>query len=488
MDFLDPKYRQAYKIRLLIGYFLLAIAIILGTIILVYAVYGYGINTKNGQIVQNGLLFVDSKPSGAKIALNGKDQNATTSARLVLPGGDYSMTLSKTGYKSWTRNFTLDEHNVKRLNYAFLFPAQPVIAGIKNYQSVPALATQSPDLRWLILQTTGLALEQQDLNDLNKTPETLSLPTDLFSSSDGSLAVVDWSSDSNKLVLVHSFAGQIEFILLDREKPSNSVNLNKLFKLNLSQVALHDNKADQLYLYDQTTKVLELGNTQTGVVAAQTIKQVLSFTALSGNLVYFATPSATSGDVDIKIADNDQVYKVETIKAQPAYELKASEFQGHWYYLAPAASPDTFNLYQDPITSIKDPSFAKASPITNFTVTGLTQTLFAPNGRNLSLSNGKDFVVYDLENKVKSKFSLSTNLAGLPSWMDNYHLIGNRSGSVWVIDFDGANEQLISSTALSQGGYFTKDYKHLATIKQNELGTYDLVNIDLRAGVDLPKP
>ena len=95
MDFLDPKKRRAYNIRLMIGYALLSTAIILGTVILVYAVYGYGINTKTGQIIQNGLLFVDSNPSGATISISGSSQTSTTSARLILPAGNYTLTLSK---------------------------------------------------------------------------------------------------------------------------------------------------------------------------------------------------------------------------------------------------------------------------------------------------------------------------------------------------------------------------------------------------------
>src|SRR5260221_190217 len=102
MDFLDPKKRRAYHIRLIVGYILVAIVIGLGTIIIVYGANGYGINTKTGQIVQNGLLFVDSKPGGAEIYLNNADQHTTSSARLVLPAGNYTLTLKKPGYRDWS--------------------------------------------------------------------------------------------------------------------------------------------------------------------------------------------------------------------------------------------------------------------------------------------------------------------------------------------------------------------------------------------------
>jgi hypothetical protein len=114
MDFLDPRRKRFNLLQLFAGYILVAIAIGLGTIILVYAAYGYSVNTKNGNIVENGLLFVDSQPGGAKIYLNNKSINSNTSARLVLPAGDYSLKLARDGYRDWTRKFTLDEHSVAR--------------------------------------------------------------------------------------------------------------------------------------------------------------------------------------------------------------------------------------------------------------------------------------------------------------------------------------------------------------------------------------
>src|SRR3954463_14418751 len=125
MDFLDPRKKRAHKIRLIVGYFLIAIVIGLSTIILVYGAYGYGINTKTGQIIENGLLFVDSKPGGADIYLNGTKQSGKTAARLVLAAGDYTLSIRKSGYHSWQRSFVLDEHTISRYVYPFLFPVKP---------------------------------------------------------------------------------------------------------------------------------------------------------------------------------------------------------------------------------------------------------------------------------------------------------------------------------------------------------------------------
>src|ERR1700722_21004469 len=98
MDFLDPRKKRAYKIRLLIGYALVTIAIGLAVVILVYDAYGYNLNPETGNVTQNGLLFVGSKPGGANIYLNGM-QHSTTSSRLVLPAANYTLKLTKSGYR-----------------------------------------------------------------------------------------------------------------------------------------------------------------------------------------------------------------------------------------------------------------------------------------------------------------------------------------------------------------------------------------------------
>ena len=63
MEYLDPKKHKAHLIRLAVGYLLIGIALILTTVILLYRAYGFGL--KNGEVIQNGLIFVSSRPNPA---------------------------------------------------------------------------------------------------------------------------------------------------------------------------------------------------------------------------------------------------------------------------------------------------------------------------------------------------------------------------------------------------------------------------------------
>jgi hypothetical protein len=100
MDYLDPKKKQRHKVQLLIGYGLFAVAIGFATLVLVYLANGYYVDRSTGEFIQNGLVYIDSRPGGASVYLNGEKQRGTTDSRLVLPAGKYDFSLGKGGYRS----------------------------------------------------------------------------------------------------------------------------------------------------------------------------------------------------------------------------------------------------------------------------------------------------------------------------------------------------------------------------------------------------
>jgi hypothetical protein len=72
--------------------------------------------------------------------------------------------------------------------------------------------------------------------------------------------------------------------------------------------------------------------------------------------------------------------------------------------------------------------------------------------------------------------------------MDGHRFIGQTSGTILVMDYDGINKQLILPTTLLNGGFFSGNYNHLLTIAQTDDKTaFALRDIDTRAGTDLPK-
>jgi hypothetical protein len=494
MDFLDPRKRRSHKIRLIIGYFLMAIVIGLATVILVYGAYGYGINTKTGQVIQNGLLFVDSKPGGADIYLNGQLQSGKTAARLVLPAADYTLTIKKDGYRSWQRRFVLDEHTISRYVYPFLFPTKPYTVGLKDYPSLPSLVTETPDRHWLLVQSPdsvagNLVFDQFDTSKLAQAPTSVALPKSVITAADSSsFKVVEWSTNNNQVLLEHIYPGGNEFIVFDRTKPDQSFNVNKLFKVDPSQVALKNKKADQLYVYGDNGN-LQIADIGQGTLSDPILKHILAFKPYGDNIVTYVTAvGAPAGQVTAKILDGNNTYPLYTFTAGTTYLLDTAQFNGHWYYVAGSDKTDRIDIFKDPESSIKDPKFGKAVPLVALSDIGATKLNFSDNARFISAEAGSSFAVYDFETDNSYRYTIKSPLTTTLDWMDGHRLIGQSGSQVFVTDYDSKNQVLVSPTVYPEGGFFSRDYNQMITFVPASNGTnVTLERVDLRAGVDLPK-
>jgi len=499
MDFLDPRHRRAYNIRLIIGYVLIAIVIGLATVIIVYSANGYGINTKTGQIVQNGLVFTDSNPGGAEIYLNGADRNAKTSARLILPAGNYTLTLKKDGYRDWTRKFVLSEQSVARYVYPLLFPVKPVTSNLKTYSSDPGLVTQSPNQQWLLAENPSASTDSPVFDEYDTTTldqpspvvRQVSIPAGVLSgfSADSKLEEVEWSTDNNNVLLKHDFSGGSEYIVFNRDKPDQSFNVNKLFNLTPTQVSLYNKKADQLYIYDQNGGTIRLATVGDQSVGQPLIKDALAYKSYGKDLItYVTTAGAQTAMVQARIWDNGQTYKLNQFSSGQKYLIDFAQFNGDFYYAAGSDTADRINIYKNPLNQLKDPSQGKAQALLSLHDPGAQKIGFSNNARFIGVENGQHFAVYDIETDSIYQYPISETLADNLSWMDGHRLIGDSGGKIFVMDYDGTNRQLLTDTDMTKGAFFSANYRHMLTTLPAADGSGILLqDVDMRAGADLPK-
>src|SRR4029078_5340145 len=152
MDFFDPQKQKEHTIRLAVGYVVIGLVLLAATTILLYRAKGFGVD-KHGQIIQNGLVFVSSHPSGADIYVNGKRYKDATNTRMDVPAGQYVVELRRDGYRPWKRGLPVGGGKVTRFDYLRLFPTTLAPVAAKSYAAPPSLFTQSVDYRWLLVAT-----------------------------------------------------------------------------------------------------------------------------------------------------------------------------------------------------------------------------------------------------------------------------------------------------------------------------------------------
>lgn len=476
MEFIDPAHKQKHKKRLAIGYVLLTILVALSTYMLVATAMGYQIFQKDGQVVQNGLIFLDSKPVNADIYINGKKESSKTDTRLALAEGDYEIILKSEGYKDWTRRITLYGGKVSFINYPRLFPKELKVTDLKAYQGANSgFLTQSPDRRWILFQDN---LSSTDINVIDTTKESepqqiLSIPVQALGTTTakfGAIKVIEWSSDNKHFLVQHvSKDGVSDFAIINREDPTKSININSLFNLKPDKVGLYDAKVEKVYMYFAGGGILRLGNVKDKTIGSQIFDQVLDFKQISENRLMFATTkNATAGKVTVNAVDGDKTFYIGEVEYDPSnqYVLESSQFNGDWYYAVGSKTSEKLQIYKNPQNFSDSINDKKPTVLTSLRA-GLPEYVkFSPQRRFLLMQGPQAFSVYDADLKSSFRINLPSKLdpGTTISWVDEFIIQYVIEGKLYFSDFDGKNVREIATVKTPYKGLIDSDFKRLYTI------------------------
>jgi len=463
MDFLDPQKQKAHAVRIAIGYTIIAVALLLGTIVLLYQAYGFGL--KNGQIIQNGFVYISSQPSGSAVLVNGKSTD-NTRTRLQLPAGGYTVQIRRAGYDTWQRAITVEGGSVERFDYPFLFPNRLNTTITKQYSSAPLLVTQSLDRRWVIVQ--GGSQDQLDVYDLNQTKpvaKPLTLPTDIFAAGSTTTGwqTIQWSDDNRHALLQRQYQknGQAgsEFIALDRQDPSQSQNLTVLFGFNPSTIQLKDLNYDQYYVYDQNAQQLFTASLKKPTLVPL-LQDVLAFQSNGSDLLYATPDNAPAGQVLIRLMHGSKTYTVHQSPADTSYLLAVSQYAGSPYVAVGSAAEGKVYVYKNPANVLKDADNILV-PLQILKVPDANYISFSTNARFVMAENGQQFATYDIYTGKGYGYSLKLPLDAPQThatWMDGFRMQVISGGKLRVFEFDDANEHTLSATSTSFLPLFTPNY------------------------------
>ncbi|MGC1176577.1 MAG: PEGA domain-containing protein [Candidatus Saccharimonadales bacterium] len=469
MDYLNPKKEQQHRIILLVGYVCVAIAIVIAAIILLYQAYGFGVG-RNGAVIQNDLTFFSSQPHPANIYVNGKLKD-TTNTRLSLPAGIYRILLSRDGYRDWQRTIELEGGNVEHFDYPLLFPKTLISKKLQSFTAAPGLVTQSPDRRWLLVETPGTMTSFQvyDLKNPTKAPDTIDLPANLLTkaTSGESWQLEEWAGDNQHLVLQHMYDGKSEFILVDRIDPAKSLNLNTTLSAAPSKLTLRDKKYDHYYLYGVSPDLLQSASLE--VPAPVTVlEHVLAYHSYGADTLLYATDSdVPSGKVAVKLKDGDKTYAVHTFVAGTTYVLDLAKYSGKLYVAAGASSENKAYIYKDPIGQLQALPDQALVPAQVLHVTDPSYLSFSTNAQFIVTENATRFGVYDIENTKGYNYTSKQPLdadAQHATWMDGDRLTYVSGGKLVVFDYDHTNQQTLMSAAAAYLSAFAPDYRDVYAV------------------------
>ncbi len=464
MDFLDPKKKKLHRIQLFIGYGLMAIVLSIGSVILLYRAYGYNLNPRTGDIVQNGLVFIDAHPEAADISLNGQSKG-TTSQRLDMPAGDYLLELKRNGYRDWSRSFTLEGGKIERFVYPFLFPAELKTTDVQLYASTPGLVTKSPDRSLVLVQQTG-TFQSFDLIDTTTEVAgitTLTLPPNLLQATGPThtLEMVEWSSDSRHVLLKHSFQNGQEFFVVDTESVGASANISKAFNVSFTSLTLRDKKFDQFYLFDQVSLNLLAADLRTGA-ATPILSNVITFRPHGADvLIYITTAGAAEGKALVRVREGTQDFTIREIPTASSYVVEVARFENAWYFAAGSGAEQKTYVFRNPVTAVKNLPDRRPVPVGILRLDAPAEHVsFSTNARFVVVQAGSQFSVYDAETDRQDRYDTKLTLSPgqKASWMDGHRLTLATQDKVVVFDYDGTNLQTMSPAYSGTPVVFNNNY------------------------------
>lgn len=493
MDFLDPRKKNRQSIQLAIGHTLMALLVIVGTYILVSQAYGFDVDRSSGSVIRNGLVFIDSAPDKAKIYLNGSIQRNPTNTRISVPEGKYNLSIKKDGYREWSREFALEGGYVERFTYPMLIPDQLQPSSLQTITALPTVGMQSPDRRWVLLGNATLnEFTQYDLNSLKDkkpTSKNIIFPAGLFSPGTGSraLEVVEWSSDNKNVLLKHTFSDGFEFIVLNRDDPTKSINVNRSTNLKPSRVFLRDKKPDQLYLYTEEGGLLQFVDSKNNKTA-QVLTGVTSFKSHGSDILLYSQPLVNESTKNrIYFKNGDKTYTIMDVPAAQEIRLDVAQYDGKWYLVVGSSVDKKVYIYKNPQDYIDSNNGKRPAPISILKTTDTIKTVkFSQNTRFIMANSAQHFAVYDAENDRTYSYDLSVpfDQAVKPDWMDGHRIVVNDGSQTIIFDYDGINIQKLVPADKSIPAFFNRDYTFLYSVSPQPSG-FDIMQTALRIPQDL---
>lgn len=457
MDFLDPKRSRAVVVRLWLGYVLLAIAIVLAAIVLLYQASGFGVS-REGRVIQNGLLFVSSAPSGAAVYLNDKRQGSDTNSRITLQAGTYTMKLTRDGYRDWQRAVTVEGGDVERIDYPLLIPNQLDTSEVAAYNAQPPLTLQSPDRRWVLAQVPGApaTFEVYDVREPDNVGEnktTVTLPQSIIGiaqSGQQSFELAEWSRDNQHVLLRHVVGDQSEYIMLSRSNPAESFNVSRRLQLAAGEtITLQDKKFDKYFVHNPASTTLRTVSLD-DQPPVTLLSGVLSYKSYGEDVVLYVTnDGASNGNVAVKLYQDDKSYPIRQIAAsQSGYLLDVSNYAGDWFVVAGGVGQDMVYAYVNPAQKLQEDVTQPLVPVSVLKVAGANYIEFSANSQFIMTQNGRSMAVYDVENDRSYKYELPQPLDAPQqhtTWMDGHRLVFVSNGLTTIVDYDGTNIQSLTA-------------------------------------------
>lgn len=484
--FKRPTKRQLLirRIITLIIMFIAVLIIVAGTILFIL---GYRLDGDRGSIKQGALVQFDSKPNSAIVNIDGTPIGARTPSKQSIVAGAHVFTVTRDNYEAWSKSLTLKAGTLTWLDYIRLVPKTLKTESVASYTSVYG-EKASPDYKWLLVQEKAdtPSFQLVDLRSQQIKTSTLLLPESVYSEATTAgvthtFTMSSWDQDGRYMLVKHSYADKSEYIVVDTQDVSTSVNVTRLLGITLTDVKFYGTSGNILYgLTDGTLRKLDLSN---ATISRALVPAVKSFDIFETNMVTYvgtdpADPTHQVAGIYREGDEAPHVLRVVNTLTTPL-TIDATRYYSDDYVAISEGTNAT--ILKGSYPSSTDQDSASLRTFAKFSVTGnIDTTSFSPSGNFLVVQSGLKYVSYEVEynRQTQSTVATSESQSHTLNWLDDAYLWAVYDGHLSIREFDGTNTHVIMLMEPGFDATLSQNGKYLYGIGKSG-GAYQLQRVQM---------
>lgn len=456
-------------------YGIMTFAVVAISLLCIFLVLGYRFDRTSGQIEQQALLQFRSTPSNARVELDGRQLSFTTPGRRNVSSGEHTVAMRLEGYRDWAKTFNVEPGSIMWLNYARFVPNNVTTDATREFDTLTDMRP-SPDRRWLALleRPNNPSLTIADIrNEDQPRFSQLSIPREVLNLEEdqepGEFAIAEWDFGSRYLLVTHKLGDKTDFLRLDRTDASAAKNISQQLNIDIKKAHFIGTSGNRLYALTGTdVRSVDLGG---GTITRPLISNVNDFMLYRSDTIAFTATRDKQKVAGVYKEGEDEVV-VRTFDTDKPVRAAVSGYFND-IYLA-VAHGEKVEVIKNPL---EDGDVAGRVYV-DFTVAPDTQWLqFASSGRFVIAQKGNTFTTYDLEHDAEFTTTLAETAGEIRKrlrWLDDFHLWTDVGGEFRMTEFDGANQQVVTSVAPGYGATLSSNGERLFTIGKNDAGKFIL--------------
>lgn len=485
-------FRRPTKKQLLIRRIIVSIVTVVAVLVIatgtILFILGYRLDSDKGRLEQGALLQFESTPSGAYITIDGKYTNTRTTGKQSVLAGAHSFIVAHDGYDSWVKSLTVKAGTLTWLDYIRLVPKTLTPNTITSYAAVYG-EKASPDMKTIIIQEKSDAPTFQVTDIRSDDPKTtaVSLPDSVYSEATTpgithTFSLDRWDDGGRYMLVKHTYSDTTEWIVLDTQNASASVNVSRLLSISLSDVRFSGTNGKILYglTTDGTIRKLDVSAATISRALATNVK---SFDMFETNIITYVgiDPVTLAKQVVGVYRDGDETSHVlRTVDSlETPLSIKATRYFSDDYVAIAEGLKVTILKGRYPTSSAEDTTSLKlfAEFMTPSPVDSLT---FSIDGGHLVAQSGLSFVSYEIEYQRQTNATIETTepQAHTLQWLDDAYLWATYDGHVSIREFDGTNVHVTGTSEPGFDATLSPNGKYLYNVTKSGT-TYSLQRVTM---------